>query len=106
MALWLTLTPRQKPAGTCGLRIEWSIIPDQATAAAALANGEVDWQENLLLDLAPHDRESTRIAYIPLAPVMQLTAIIKAVIVFILTLAISWAATAVLRRIPGATHVL
>jgi surface polysaccharide O-acyltransferase-like enzyme len=41
-----------------------------------------------------------------LAPVMQLSAILKAVIVFILTLAISWAATAALRRIPGATHVL
>jgi hypothetical protein len=43
---------------------------------------------------------------ISLAPVMQLTAIIKAIIVFVLTLAISWAATAALRRIPGATHVL
>ena len=34
-------------------RIEWSVIPDQATAAAALMNGEVDWYENALLDLAP-----------------------------------------------------
>jgi peptidoglycan/LPS O-acetylase OafA/YrhL len=41
-----------------------------------------------------------------LAPVMQLSAILKAVIVFILTLALSWAATSALRRIPGATHVL
>ena len=41
-----------------------------------------------------------------LAPVMQLSAILKAVIVFVLTLATSWAATAALRRIPGATHVL
>jgi hypothetical protein len=39
-------------------------------------------------------------------PVMQISAIIKAVIVFILTLASSWAATAALRRIPGAGHVL
>jgi len=39
-------------------------------------------------------------------PVMQLTAIIKAIIVFVLTLAISWAATAGLRKLPGATHVL
>jgi hypothetical protein len=38
--------------------------------------------------------------------VMQLSAIIKAVIVFVLTLALSWAATAALRKIPGATHVL
>jgi hypothetical protein len=43
---------------------------------------------------------------ISLSPAMQWTAIIKAVIVFILTLASSWAATAMLRKIPGATHVL
>jgi peptidoglycan/LPS O-acetylase OafA/YrhL len=43
---------------------------------------------------------------ISFSPVMQLTAIIKAIIVFVLTLAISWAATAGLRKIPGATHVL
>jgi peptidoglycan/LPS O-acetylase OafA/YrhL len=39
-------------------------------------------------------------------PVDQISAIIKAVIVFVLTLASSWAATAALRKIPGATHVL
>ena len=39
-------------------------------------------------------------------PVDQLTAIIKAVIVFVLTLALSWAATVALRKIPGATQVL
>jgi surface polysaccharide O-acyltransferase-like enzyme len=39
-------------------------------------------------------------------PIDQVTAIIKAGIVLVLTLAISWAATAALRRIPGATHVL
>ncbi len=39
-------------------------------------------------------------------PVDQITAIIKAVIVFVLTLCVSWAATAALRKIPGATHVL
>ena len=39
-------------------------------------------------------------------PSDQLTAIIKAVIVFVLTLASSWAATSALRKIPGATHVL
>ena len=37
---------------------------------------------------------------------MQLSAITKAVIVFVLALASSWAATAALRKIPGATHVL
>jgi len=39
-------------------------------------------------------------------PVIEITAIIKAVIVLVLTLIISWAATAALRKIPGATHVL
>ncbi len=38
--------------------------------------------------------------------VMQLSAIIKAIIVFMLTLALSWAATSALRRLPGASHVL
>jgi hypothetical protein len=40
------------------------------------------------------------------SPVPQLTAIIKAIVVFILTLALSWAATAALRKLPGATRVL
>jgi hypothetical protein len=39
-------------------------------------------------------------------PVDQITAIIKALIVFVLTVALSWGATVALRRIPGATHVL
>ena len=34
-------------------RIEWHIIPDAATAAGALQNGEVDWWENPIPDLAP-----------------------------------------------------
>jgi peptide/nickel transport system substrate-binding protein len=34
-------------------RIEWQIIPDGATAAAALQNGEVDWVETPLSDLYP-----------------------------------------------------
>ena len=41
-----------------------------------------------------------------LAPVMQLSAMLKAVIVLILTLGLSWAATAALRKVPGATQVL
>jgi surface polysaccharide O-acyltransferase-like enzyme len=36
----------------------------------------------------------------------DLPAIVKAFIAFVLTVAFSWAATAALRRIPGATHVL
>lgn len=34
-------------------RIEWNIIPDGATAGAALQNGEVDWWEQPLADLLP-----------------------------------------------------
>jgi len=41
-----------------------------------------------------------------LAPAMQETAILKALIVFVLTLAISWAATGALRKIPGMAQVL
>ncbi|HET7885598.1 MAG TPA: acyltransferase [Bradyrhizobium sp.] len=43
---------------------------------------------------------------ITLAPVQQVTAVLKALIVFVLTLAVSWLATLALRRIPGAKHVL
>ncbi|MGJ5079443.1 ABC transporter substrate-binding protein [Bradyrhizobium sp. HKCCYLS3013] len=34
-------------------RVEWVIMPDPATAAAALQNGEVDWWENPITDLVP-----------------------------------------------------
>jgi peptide/nickel transport system substrate-binding protein len=34
-------------------RIEWVVIPDPATAAAALQNGEVDWWEAPIPDLVP-----------------------------------------------------
>ncbi|WP_338665661.1 ABC transporter substrate-binding protein [Pararoseomonas sp. SCSIO 73927] len=34
-------------------RVEWTIIPDQATAASALLAGEVDWLEVTNNDLAP-----------------------------------------------------
>jgi peptide/nickel transport system substrate-binding protein len=34
-------------------RIEWIIMPDPATASAALQNGEVDWWENPITDLVP-----------------------------------------------------
>jgi hypothetical protein len=51
------------------------------------------WMQYVLFDLS-------------LAPVMQVSAILKAMVVFVVTLAVSWAATAALRRLPGATHVL
>ena len=34
-------------------RIEWTVMPDPATASAALRNGEVDWWEQPLADLLP-----------------------------------------------------
>ena len=34
-------------------RVEWQTIPDPATAAAALQQGEVDWVEQPLVDLLP-----------------------------------------------------
>ncbi len=34
-------------------RVEWQVIPDQATAAAALQAGEVDWLDTLSSDLLP-----------------------------------------------------
>jgi peptide/nickel transport system substrate-binding protein len=52
--------PRQEaPSNSAGAkvahfqRIEWNIITDPATAAAALVNGEVDWWERPLADLQP-----------------------------------------------------
>jgi peptide/nickel transport system substrate-binding protein len=34
-------------------RVEWLVVPDHATAAAALNSGEVDWWENPPMDLVP-----------------------------------------------------
>jgi peptide/nickel transport system substrate-binding protein len=42
-------------------RIEWNIIPDSATAAAALMNGEMDWWERPAPDLLPLLAKSDRI---------------------------------------------
>jgi peptide/nickel transport system substrate-binding protein len=40
-------------------RVEWTVMPDPGTAAAALENGEVDWWENPPNDLLPMlDRSS------------------------------------------------
>ncbi len=43
-------------------RVEWHVIPDPATAAAALQNGEVDWWEQALADLLPSLRRNRNIA--------------------------------------------
>ena len=42
-------------------RVEWTIMPDPATASAALQNGEVDWWENPLSDLVPVLRRNRNI---------------------------------------------
>jgi peptide/nickel transport system substrate-binding protein len=61
--------PRQEPAEwTAGGkvahfdRIEWKIIPDAATTAAALQSGEVDWYEQVQADLVPLLRKNPDIA--------------------------------------------
>jgi peptide/nickel transport system substrate-binding protein len=60
--------PRQEPASWLAGgkrigsdRIEWAIIPEQASAAAALQNGEVDWLELPLPDLVPTLRKSRNV---------------------------------------------
>jgi peptide/nickel transport system substrate-binding protein len=42
-------------------RIEWKIIPDAATASAALQNNEVDWYEQAQADLVPLLRRNREI---------------------------------------------
>ncbi|MDB5382106.1 MAG: transporter substrate-binding protein, partial [Rhodospirillales bacterium] len=42
-------------------RLEWVVMPDPATAAAALQNGEVDWWENPITDLVPILRRNRNI---------------------------------------------
>ncbi len=43
-------------------RLEWTVRPEAATAAAALQNGEVDWWENPITDLIPVLRRNRNIA--------------------------------------------
>jgi peptide/nickel transport system substrate-binding protein len=42
-------------------RVEWTVMPDPATAVAALQNGEVDWWENPITDLVPQLRRNRSI---------------------------------------------
>ena len=42
-------------------RIEWMVMPDPATASAALQNGEVDWWENPITDLMPQLKRNRNI---------------------------------------------
>jgi peptide/nickel transport system substrate-binding protein len=43
-------------------RIEWHILPDAATAAAALQSGEIDWWETPAPDLVPLLRKAPNVA--------------------------------------------
>ncbi|MBV1798097.1 ABC transporter substrate-binding protein [Siccirubricoccus sp. G192] len=58
-------SPRDEPASYAAGgyrvlvdRVEWNIIPDAATAASALINGEVDWVDQPLPDLLPRLRRA------------------------------------------------
>src|SRR5262249_19519859 len=42
-------------------RIEWVVMPDPATAAAALQNGEIDWWEIAIPDLVPVLRKNRNV---------------------------------------------
>jgi peptide/nickel transport system substrate-binding protein len=42
-------------------RVEWLIMPDPATASAALQNGEIDWWENPITDLVPQLRRNRNV---------------------------------------------
>jgi len=43
-------------------RVEWKVIPDSATAAAALQSGEIDWYEQVQADLIPLLRKDANIS--------------------------------------------
>jgi peptide/nickel transport system substrate-binding protein len=43
-------------------RVEWKIIPDAATASAALQSGEVDWWETPIPDLVPLLKQNANLA--------------------------------------------
>jgi peptide/nickel transport system substrate-binding protein len=59
--------PNGTPDGTAGPkvayfdRIEWHIIPDPSTVAAALQSGEIDWWLVPQADLLPHLRRQRRV---------------------------------------------
>lgn len=70
---------RPREAGTASLtagpkrvlfeRLEWLIIPDGATAAAALRSGEIDWIEQSNPDQQDALRGNSAISVEPLGPI-------------------------------------
>src|SRR3981081_1335879 len=52
-------------------RVEWVVIPDPATAAAALQNGEGDWWENPIPDLVPRLKTNRTLSLDILDPVRK-----------------------------------
>jgi peptide/nickel transport system substrate-binding protein len=53
-------------------RIEWQVVPDAATAMAALQKGEVDWWENPTNDMVPMLRESKGVKVVVQDPTGQM----------------------------------
>jgi len=49
-------------------RVEWTVIPDASTAAAALRSGQMDWWQEPALDLVPTLRKDSNIRLIELDP--------------------------------------
>ena len=49
-------------------RVEWTVIPDASTAAAALQSGQVDWWQEPALDLVPALRRDANVRLIELDP--------------------------------------
>jgi peptide/nickel transport system substrate-binding protein len=45
-------------------RVEWTVQPDSATAAAALASGEFDWWENPTIDLVPQLKSNKKLTVV------------------------------------------
>jgi peptide/nickel transport system substrate-binding protein len=65
--------PRPEPASFCAGgyrvmvdRVEWRMIPDAATAANALVNGEIDWLDAPLPDLLPMLRKAEGVRVEPI----------------------------------------
>ncbi len=53
-------------------RVEWNIIPDAATAAAAVQAGEEDWWQTPIADLVPQLRRSRGVKVVPMTSIGSL----------------------------------